>query len=135
MIGFTRHLSTQDAVLQLKYQIIDNGGNARDNKAILGLDLQRAFDKVKHLAILSQVSKLNMGERSYNYINDFLTDRIAELRAGDLQTQEKELGSTGTPQGSVISPMLFNLVMIGVAEKLTDIEDVRHIIYVDDITL
>ncbi|KAG0444479.1 hypothetical protein HPB47_013748 [Ixodes persulcatus] len=134
-IGFRRHLSTQDAMLQLKSRIIDDSGNARDNKAILGLDLQSAFDRVKHSAILSQVSKLNMGERSYNYIKDFLTDRIAELRAGDLQTQERELGSTGTPQGSVISPTLFNLVMIGVAEKLADIENVRHTIYADDITL
>ncbi|XP_075535920.1 uncharacterized protein LOC142571447 [Dermacentor variabilis] len=122
-------------MLQLKYQIIDDGGSTRDNKAILGLDLQSAFDKVKHSAILSQVSKLNMGERSYNYIKDFLTDRTVELRAGHLQTQEKKLGSTGTPQGSVISPMLFNLVMIGVAEKLGHIEDVRHTIYADDITL
>ncbi|XP_050033052.2 uncharacterized protein [Dermacentor andersoni] len=31
--------------------------------------------------------------------------------------------------------MLFNLVMIGVAEKLADIEDVRHTVYADDITL
>lgn len=31
--------------------------------------------------------------------------------------------------------MLFNLVMIGVAEKLADIEGVRHTIYADNITL
>lgn len=31
--------------------------------------------------------------------------------------------------------MLFNLVMIGVAEKLADIEHLRHTIYADDITL
>lgn len=133
IIGFRQHLSTQDAMIQLKHQIID--GNTSDNKAILGLDLQSAFDKVRHSAILCQVSKLNMGERSYKYIKDFLTDRTAELRAGDLQAQEKKLGSTGTPQGSVISPMLFNLVMIGVAERLGNIKEVRHTIYADDITL
>nr|XP_050028015.1 uncharacterized protein LOC126523445 [Dermacentor andersoni] len=122
-------------MLQLKYQIIDDGGTARDNKAILGVDLQSGFDKVIHSAILSQGSKLNMGERSYNYVKDFLTDRTAELRAGHLQTQKQKLGSTGTPQGSVISPMLFNLVMIGVAAKLADIEDVRHLVYADGIGL
>ncbi|XP_070387776.1 uncharacterized protein [Dermacentor albipictus] len=122
-------------MLQLKYQIIDDGGSARDNKVILGLDLQSACDKVKHSVILSQVSKLNMSESSYNYIKDFLTDRTAELRAGDLQTQTRKLGSTGIPQGSVISTMLLNLVMIGVSEKLAHIEDVRHTFYADDITL
>ncbi|KAG0410892.1 hypothetical protein HPB47_011988 [Ixodes persulcatus] len=55
--------------------------------------------------------------------------------AGDLQLGEQTLGSAATPQSSTISPTLFNLVMIGVAEKLQDIEDVRHTIYADDITL
>lgn len=120
-------------MLQLKAEIIDKEGT-RDNRVILGLDLQSAFDKVKHSAILAQVSKLNMGETSYNYIKDFLTDRVVELHAGDLQLKEKMLGSTGTPQGSVVSPLLFNLVMIGVAEALAR-TGVRHTIYADDITL
>ncbi|XP_077523238.1 uncharacterized protein LOC144134142 [Amblyomma americanum] len=61
VIGFRQHLSTQDAMLQLKYKIIHDGGSARDNKAILGLDLKSAFDNVKHSEILSQITKLNMG--------------------------------------------------------------------------
>lgn len=73
--------------------------------------------------------------RIINYIKNFLTGRTAELRAGDLQTQEKQLSSTGTPQGPVISPMLFNLVMIRVAERLASIEDARRTIYADDITV
>lgn len=76
-----------------------------------------------------------MGERTYNFVKDFLTGRTAELRAGDLKAKEKRLGSTGTPQGSVISPLLFNLVMIAVAESLSRINEVKYTIYADDITL
>ncbi|XP_077530885.1 uncharacterized protein LOC144142925 [Haemaphysalis longicornis] len=133
IIGFRQHLSTQDAMIQIRHQIIDD--KTRDNKAILGLDLESAFDKVTHAAVLRQVSELNMGERSYQYIKDFLTGRTAELRAGELQADEKELGSQGTPQGAVISPMLFNLVMIRVAKRLIQIKDLCHTIYADDITL
>lgn len=68
-------------------------------------------------------------------MKDFLTGRTAELRAGDLKTEEKRLGSQGTPQGSVISPMLFNLVMIQVAKRLCELEGLKHTIYADDITL
>ncbi|XP_075533178.1 protein YkfC-like [Dermacentor variabilis] len=133
MIGFRPHLSTQDSMLQLKHQALD--GKTRGTRAIIGLDLESAFDRIAHSAILHQVSRQNLGVRRYNYVKDFLTDRRAVLVAGDLQLKEQTLGSTGTPQGSVISPTLFNKVMIGLAEKLKELKDVRHTIYTDDITL
>lgn len=40
IIGFRQHLGTQDAMLQLKHQVID--GQTSGNKAILGLDVYRA---------------------------------------------------------------------------------------------
>ncbi|KAG0443022.1 hypothetical protein HPB47_015372 [Ixodes persulcatus] len=135
IIGFRNKLGTQDAMIQLKHEIVDVPLSTGDNKAILGLDLQSAFDKVAHSAILAQVTKLDMGRRSYNYIRDFLTGRTTRLCAGDVELDEKELGSVGTPQGSVISPLLFNVVMIGVAQRLQEVRDVRHTIYADDITL
>ncbi|XP_077534398.1 uncharacterized protein LOC144146314 [Haemaphysalis longicornis] len=113
MIGFRSKLSTQDAMLQIK----------------------SAFDKVKHSAILSQVTSLRVGERTYNYVRDFLSGRTAKIQAGDHSLDERKIGSVGTPQGSVISPLLFNLVMIGVARRLEAIPEVRHTICADDITL
>ncbi|XP_037504908.1 uncharacterized protein LOC119380336 [Rhipicephalus sanguineus] len=122
VIVFRSQLGTKDAMIQLKSEILDDNTRSRDNRAVLGLDLQSAFDKVTHSAILVQVSRLNMGH-------------TVEIHAGDLQLPEKKLGSVGTPQGSVISPPLFNLVMIGVAERLSRVSAVRHAIYADDITL
>ncbi|XP_077530888.1 uncharacterized protein LOC144142932 [Haemaphysalis longicornis] len=74
MIGFRNKLSTQDAMLQLMAEILDDETRTKD-KAILGLDLQTAFDKLKHSAILAQVCALNMGARTYDYVRDFLTGR------------------------------------------------------------
>ncbi|XP_077564543.1 uncharacterized protein LOC144180007 [Haemaphysalis longicornis] len=75
MIGFREKLSTQDAMIQLQHEILDVSVPANDNGANLGLDLQSAFDKVRHSAILSQASRLRLGRRSYNYIRDFLSNR------------------------------------------------------------
>lgn len=122
-------------MLLLKHEVIDQPTRSMDNRAILGLDLQSAFDKVHHSAILRQVSQLNMGQRTFAYIKDFLTNRTTRIVAGDVELPEKTLGSAGTPQGSVISPLLFNLVMIGVAKRLESLENVKHTIYADDITL
>ncbi|XP_077549122.1 uncharacterized protein LOC144162461 [Haemaphysalis longicornis] len=92
MIGFRSKLSPQDAMLQIKAEVIDNA------------------TKVKHSAILSQVGSLRMGERTYNYVRHFLSGRTAKIQAGDHSLDERKIGSVGTPQCSVISPLLFNLL-------------------------
>lgn len=43
----------------IRHQIIDS--NSRDLKAILGLDLERAFDNLSHEYILNTISTLNLG--------------------------------------------------------------------------
>lgn len=133
MIGFRAGLSTQDAMKLIKCQIIDN--DTRDTRAILGLDLEKAFDKISHPFILQSISELGLGVRFHDYVRSFLHRRRATLRAGDMMAEEVELGTRGTPQGSVISPTLFNLTMIGLSRTLSRVEGIRHTIYADDITI
>lgn len=138
MLGFRAHLGTQDAMLRIQREVLDppEGLPKMDNRAILCLDLQGAFDNVKHRAILDQVSRLDLGERTFNFIRDFLSDRTARLEVGGEQLDERRLGSVGTPQGSVISPFLFNIVMIEVAERLERLDPgIRHCLYADDVTI
>ncbi|XP_037564825.1 uncharacterized protein LOC119444510 [Dermacentor silvarum] len=97
MMGFRSHLSTQDVMLQLYHQIINDPTSG--TRAILGLDLEKEFDTVSHAAILNRINKLNMGERSYNYIRDFLSCRTVTLTVDSMTSDEHALGSNGTPQG------------------------------------
>ncbi|XP_077547963.1 uncharacterized protein LOC144160593 [Haemaphysalis longicornis] len=121
-------------MLQLKNEIVDDSGNSCDNKTTLVLDLQSAFAKVKHAAILSKVSKLNMREKGSSYIKDCLMDRTAERRTGDIQMHDKKLASIGTPQESVISLLLFNFVIISVADRLPKL-GFRHNLYADNMKI
>ncbi|XP_077544225.1 uncharacterized protein LOC144156194 [Haemaphysalis longicornis] len=118
MLGFRAKLGTQDAMILLQRDILDPPGGApkNDNRAILGLDLQSAFDKVKHSAILAQVSKLGLGGRSYDYIRSFLTRRTARLEVGGEKLEERTLGSVARG-----------------LEKLDS--NTKHCIYADDITI
>lgn len=84
---------------------------------------------------MDTISELNLGARFHAYVKSFLDNRTATLRFADLSTETLSLGSKGTPQGSVISPMLFNLAMAGLAEKLGQIHGLEHTIYADDITM
>ncbi|XP_037529286.1 uncharacterized protein LOC119406625 [Rhipicephalus sanguineus] len=96
MIGFRAGLPTQDAMKMIKHQIIDL--NTRDPRALLGLDLEKAFDKALHAYILASVADLELGPRLYTYVRSFLTGRKAKLRFGDFVSDEVLLGLRGTPQ-------------------------------------
>ncbi|KAM7284146.1 hypothetical protein ISCGN_001248 [Ixodes scapularis] len=136
MVGFRPHLSTQDVMLRLKHQIIDGEKSSHlDTRVILGLDLTKAFDTIRHDAVLENLEKLGVGRRTFNYIQDFLSDRTAQISIGGVTSDDINLGGRGTPQGSVLSPYLFNVAMIELPAKLSKIEGLHHSIYADDITL
>lgn len=127
MIGFRAKLSTQDIMLQIKHQIIDGDKlSPLDTRAILGLDLPKAFDSVTHEAILDGLAKIAPGKRVYNYIREFLTNRTASLSVGNLESGDFALGGRGTPQGSVLSPFLFNVSLLGLPERLSNIKGLHH---------
>lgn len=81
------------------------------------------------------MANLKLGPRLYDYIRSFLSGRRARLRIGSLVSGYVPLGHRGTPLGSVISPVLFNLCMIGLSKRLASIYGIKHTMYADDITL
>ncbi|KAG0431110.1 hypothetical protein HPB47_022089 [Ixodes persulcatus] len=136
MVGFRPHLSTQDVMLRLKHQIVEGTGSSPfDTKAILGLDLTKAFDNILHDAVLDNLRALAVGKRTYAYIQDFLSGRKARLAVGGVESEDICLGGKGTPQGSVLSPYLFNVAMTCLPAELEKIAGLQHSIYADDITL
>lgn len=136
MIGFRTNLSTQDVLLQLKQAIIyGEGTSILDTRALLGLDIAKAFDRISHEAILNSIEKLGLGEKTFNYVANFLNNRTAKLKIGEIESKEFDMVNRGTPQGSVLSPFLFNVGMIGLPEELNKIKNLNHTIYADDLAL
>ncbi|KAM7294032.1 hypothetical protein ISCGN_023579 [Ixodes scapularis] len=124
--GFRAHLSTRDVFLQLNSHRISSrrrGGM----QALLALDLQKAFDNVKHEAILNRISRLHFGLRTFEYVKSFLMGLTAEVRLGeDVSPTFRACVGRGTPQGAVLSPLLFNFAMMDLPEKLTVIPGLHH---------
>ncbi|KAM7308121.1 hypothetical protein ISCGN_011755 [Ixodes scapularis] len=133
MIGFRPHLCTQDIMLQIEHDIVDS--RSKDAKVILGLDLTKAFDNVKHESILTGLSNLNVGTKTFNYVRNFLSGRTVCVKFQSIESPVLELGSRGTPQGSVLSPLLFNVAMCALPGQLERIEGLQFSLYADDITL
>lgn len=112
MFGFRKHLGTQDVMAQLHELVIKQATRASP-RAILALDLKGAFDNVTHANILRNLTGTGCGARAFLYVRNFLEDRAAILTIGDAEMKPITLGEQGTPQGSVISPLLFNLALLG----------------------
>ncbi|XP_070394042.1 uncharacterized protein [Dermacentor albipictus] len=84
--------------------------------------------------VLENLCKTGCDRKTYGYVKDFLTNITATIRIGKEQSEPVELGDRGTPQGPVLSPLLFNLALLPVPKLLNQIEGVGHAFYADDIT-
>lgn len=98
MVGFRPKLSTQDVMLRLYHQIAAREyAPKRDTRAILGLDISKAFDNVSHAAILRGLNSIDVGERIFKYIQNFLSSRQVQVSIGGFQSDLQTLGGVGTP--------------------------------------
>nr|XP_037288694.1 uncharacterized protein LOC119181543 [Rhipicephalus microplus] len=104
MIGFRAGLSTHDARKLIKRQIIDH--STGEFRAIIGLDLDKAFDNVSHEFIFQSIASLGLGKRVYDFVRSFVCPRTAKLKIEGYFSREINLGSSGTPLGTVISSTL-----------------------------
>lgn len=69
----------------------------------------------------------------FTFIPSFLANRTYEVVIGDKRGPRQE-NETGFRQGAVISPMLFNIVMTGLAYELEKNNELRFAIYADDVS-
>ncbi|KAH6940057.1 hypothetical protein HPB50_024580 [Hyalomma asiaticum] len=67
--------------------------------------------------------------------NSFLRDRKATIGLGSTRSDIFAMPNRGTPQGSILSPLLFNVGMRRLALELEQVRDLGCTIYADDITL
>lgn len=107
--GFRKHRSTIDQVIRLQDKISKSLKNKRHVLGIF-IDFEKAYDMIHVPTLMKKVQDLGVIGKMYNWIKDFLSERTFQVKIG-AELSVHCLQENGTPQGSVISPLLF-LIMI-----------------------
>ncbi|WP_433346899.1 group II intron reverse transcriptase/maturase [Microtetraspora malaysiensis] len=104
--GFRPSRRAQDAIAEIHYF------GTRGYRWVLDADIEAAFDNVAHTAVMDRVRARVKDKRVLLLIKAF-------LKAGILtELGQRKDTPTGTPQGGILSPLIFNIVMSALDEHL-----------------
>jgi RNA-directed DNA polymerase len=105
--GFRPKRRAQDAIAEIHYY------GTRGYHWVLDADIEAAFDNVSHPAVMDRVRARVKDKRVLALVKAF-------LKAGVLtELGERRETLTGTPQGGILSPLIFNIALSALDEHLT----------------
>jgi len=105
--GFRPKRRAQDAIAEIHYY------GTRGYRWVLDADIEAAFDNVSHAAVMDRVRARVKDKRVLALVKAF-------LKAGVLtELGEHRETLTGTPQGGILSPLIFNIALSALDEHLT----------------
>jgi RNA-directed DNA polymerase len=104
--GFRPKRRAHDAIAEIHYY------GTRGYQWVLDADIEAAFDRVSHSALIQRVRLRVKDKRVLALVKAF-------LKAGILtELGEYRESHTGTPQGGILSPLIFNIAMTVLDEHL-----------------
>ena len=126
--GFRKNRSTLDQLVRLE-TFIRNAFLKGEHVTVVFFDIEKAFDTTWKSGILRDLHSMGLRGNLPIFIKNFLQDRTFRTRIGteysDWYPQEQ-----GVPQGSILSPILFEIKINSILDTLS--KDVDGSLYVDD---
>ncbi len=119
--GFRPGRSAHDAIEAIFNQI------RYKPKFVLDADISKCFDKINHPKLLA---KLNTFPKLRKQVKAWLKAEIC-----DYVKQERSPNHQGVPQGGVISPLLSNIALHGMENRIKQVKGAFLIRYADDFVI
>ncbi|XP_072145534.1 uncharacterized protein [Dermacentor andersoni] len=133
--GFRRLRATADCLADV-IATLETAKRRGEAGYLILLDVESAFDRLPHATIMDALDALGVCGRMRSYIAAFLGGRTMRVRVAGALSRPRVV-VTGVPQGSVLSPFLFNLALARIPDYIPQFpaHEVRVAVYADDIAL
>ena len=126
--GFRPGYSTTDAHVRLETSAREALMQGQFCAAVF-IDITKAFDTIWHYGLLKKIQTLGIRGNLAKFIENFLKNRIIRVKVSSSISDGLPLHA-GVPQGSVLSPTLFSVMINDLFSGLDP--NVMHSLYADD---
>ena len=117
---------TTSPVVLLNHMILNFLDSASGAVRLLSVDFSKAFDSLSHSSILDACRQLSFNSLLVNWLQSFLSRRLQRVVVDGSSSS----WVFGVPQGSVLGPVLFCIVMDHLSPACTNTKIVK---YADDV--
>ena len=127
VFAYQKQVGSQDALAAINYYL------SKPNAVAVTLDLEKAFELCNKDVMLEALVNKGIKGHILKWVKDFLSHRKSHTTYQGHSSSVVEF-QQGTPMGSSLSPLLFNLVM----ERLLDYPhgpNIHAICFADDLTI
>jgi len=118
--GFRAGRSTMDQLMRLQDTILKHNYNKGYTVGVF-IDFSSAFDMVWQKGLLIKMKNMGLTGNIFGFVDNFLTNRTMQVRVGG-ELSDTHILENGTAQGSVISPILFLLMINDIAASLRGVQ-------------
>ena len=129
--AYRANRSVDDAVNMALHFILQHLDSAGTYARILFVDYSSAFNTIIPTLLQDKLSQLYVPDSTCRWITDFLSDRKQHVKLGKHVSNSLTI-STGSPQGCVLSPLLFSLYTNSCSSSH---QSVKLLKFADDTTL
>ena len=121
VLGFRRERGTSDGLIALSQkasEVIHRHRNYKNGKKCVAvfIDLEKAFELANKDVILYELTKLGVRGKLLGWLQDYLSDRKGYVTIDGYKSDITDF-ENGTPQGSILSPFLFNILVNALVSK------------------
>ena len=135
LFGFIPNRGTTDGLMLLTELISKKHGSTGNKHALAAfIDLEKAFELADPIVVIDEAAKLGIKGHLLAYMHHYLQNRKGCVKMQGAKSTMKDF-DLGTPQGSCISPFLFNIIMNRLISNKTDPHQLPYKTYPSQVTL